>query len=81
MYQTTTVTLYANLTVASLSTLSAKSEEAGRAAREVADGLGLAAPSAAAAAVAAVPVRAAHGREVRPRVLGDVAAAAATYRA
>ena len=76
------VTLYANLTVASLSTLSAKSEEAGRAAREVADGLGLAAPSAAAtAAVAAVPVRAAHGREVRPRVLGDVAAAAATYRA
>ena len=56
--------------------MSAKSEEAGGAAGEVADGLGLApAPASASSAVRA------HRREVRPRVLGDVTAAAATHRA
>ena len=58
--------------------MSAKSEEAGGAAGEVADGLGLAPAPASASASSAVR---AHRREVRPRVLGDVTAAAATHRA
>ena len=58
----------------SFSTLSAQSEEAGGAAGEVADRLGLA-PSAIAVRVAA------HGGEVRPRVLGNVTSAAAAHRA
>ena len=63
--------ILATFTRSSLSTLSAQSEESRGSSCEVADRLGLAPPSA--------PNRAAHGGEVRPRVLGNVASAPAAH--